>query len=1066
MKKASFLAFSLVEILVALIIVSLITAALAPVITKKLSSSGITILGGGSGGSGGRNSESTTNPSGCGLGAYMPTGETVCRACTQVTSNCEACADGEGVCTKCNNEYTLTTDKKCKKNDPCGDKAMKISINGEDYCVTKYNVGNATSNPLEIPIPSNSATVVQVKTSCSGKCCWYGVTSVNCTDDGNYSGCNRTVCNWDAASNICDNLVYNGFDDWRLLTNNEYASLDLKALTKDKGADGLMMCENADTTDITKCAGRYNVCYGASQNICEPYAHWTTVYPYRSYLEGGQKSSNSDYNYAESVRCIRKIKPNEGATACEPGSFLSGSTCIPCSNKTTNCKTCNNSNGACTACADGYELEGNKCVWTGCGEKALKVNISGTNYCLLKYNMGNPATNSAEVPAPSGVVTMNKAGTSAQGATSCSGKCCFYGNTSLDCDGSNKNYNACTRTVCFWDAGSTLCDNLVYNGYDDWRLPTKNELANLNLAQLSQEKGSDGLMFCSRNANNNMPQCSRDGLCLGSYANQCEPFSIWSSTRLNRTHFTTGEVQVSDGSDHYASTTRCIRKMNGTESSSQCGLGYYQKTAGTCEACASKTPHCKTCNTQNGTCLICEDGYQLNGDSCVLSGCGAKALRVTIAGEDYCVTKYNLGKIATNEKEIPIPESGINVVTAGTSCSGKCCWYGQTSDTCDKYDKSYNACTRTVCNHSGASAACANLIYNGHSDWELLSLEQYRALDFRALSIQKGTEGLMPCSRDANTDISQCEVSTRCTGAYANTCEPFDHWTKSYPNRMYMQNGTQNYSNGAQDYACSVRCIRKIGADEVATQCPIGTYMDGADCVACSSKTTYCKSCNASTGACTTCEDGYELTGSGTCEWTGCGTKAIKVIIDNEPYCFTKYNVGNTTFNELEIPYPTNAGINMVKAGTSAEGVSSCSGKCCWWGTTSASCDATTEYPACTRTVCNFDGAKAACENLDYMGYTDWTLPTVNQFASLDLFELTAGKGSAGLMLCDNSQNSGISACPATARCLGAYSNTCEPFDHWSNVYPNRTYMGGGVQRTSNGSQNYANSVRCIRKLI
>lgn len=46
--KNSKKAFSLVEILVALIIVSLITAALAPVITKKLSSSGVTITGGGS----------------------------------------------------------------------------------------------------------------------------------------------------------------------------------------------------------------------------------------------------------------------------------------------------------------------------------------------------------------------------------------------------------------------------------------------------------------------------------------------------------------------------------------------------------------------------------------------------------------------------------------------------------------------------------------------------------------------------------------------------------------------------------------------------------------------------------------------------------------------------------------------------------------------------------------------------------------------------------------------------------------------------------------------------------
>ena len=39
-------AFSIIEILVALVVVSVITAALAPVITKKLKSSSITVLGG------------------------------------------------------------------------------------------------------------------------------------------------------------------------------------------------------------------------------------------------------------------------------------------------------------------------------------------------------------------------------------------------------------------------------------------------------------------------------------------------------------------------------------------------------------------------------------------------------------------------------------------------------------------------------------------------------------------------------------------------------------------------------------------------------------------------------------------------------------------------------------------------------------------------------------------------------------------------------------------------------------------------------------------------------------
>ena len=75
MKKSS-KAFSLVEILVALIIVSLITAAMAPIITKKLSSSGITISGGGGGGG-------VPSAGACGMGQYFDMDEQVCKHCPE-----------------------------------------------------------------------------------------------------------------------------------------------------------------------------------------------------------------------------------------------------------------------------------------------------------------------------------------------------------------------------------------------------------------------------------------------------------------------------------------------------------------------------------------------------------------------------------------------------------------------------------------------------------------------------------------------------------------------------------------------------------------------------------------------------------------------------------------------------------------------------------------------------------------------------------------------------------------------------------------------------------------------
>lgn len=109
--------FSLVEILVALIIVSLITAAMAPMITKKLSSSGIVIGGGGSGGGGGggatlacgdipdcilcKDSICYTcikDKETCETGNFLDEPSCSCKPCSDIMSGCTSCTKG-GVCT-------------------------------------------------------------------------------------------------------------------------------------------------------------------------------------------------------------------------------------------------------------------------------------------------------------------------------------------------------------------------------------------------------------------------------------------------------------------------------------------------------------------------------------------------------------------------------------------------------------------------------------------------------------------------------------------------------------------------------------------------------------------------------------------------------------------------------------------------------------------------------------------------------------------------------------------------------------------------------------------------------
>ena len=74
----------------ALIIVSVITAALAPVITKKLSSAGIIIAGGGSGSIG----SSITTGANCPIANCVACSENICITCQsgyQVNSDATAC---------------------------------------------------------------------------------------------------------------------------------------------------------------------------------------------------------------------------------------------------------------------------------------------------------------------------------------------------------------------------------------------------------------------------------------------------------------------------------------------------------------------------------------------------------------------------------------------------------------------------------------------------------------------------------------------------------------------------------------------------------------------------------------------------------------------------------------------------------------------------------------------------------------------------------------------------------------------------------------------------------------
>ena len=204
-----------------------------------------------------------------------------------------------------------TSQADCDKYDA---KFLTASQNGGTAtCVTKYNIGdipNATNGGI-----ATSVTTVQTNRTCSANsCCWQGKTANTCDSSGtSYSGCNRTLCTWYAGNASCQALAYNGTKagDWRLPTNNEmsYWASNIGAINTNKGDNGLRLCDDRSGLGAAQC-NSYGVCDGSYNGICYPYYVWSSTHygsNYYGYLLGSSGTFFQIYyypRYAGSVRCV------------------------------------------------------------------------------------------------------------------------------------------------------------------------------------------------------------------------------------------------------------------------------------------------------------------------------------------------------------------------------------------------------------------------------------------------------------------------------------------------------------------------------------------------------------------------------------------------------------------------------------------------------------------------------------------------------------------------------------------------------------------------------------------
>ena len=1075
MKKK--LAFSLVEILVALIIVSLITAALAPVITKKLSSAGITIVGGGSG---------NNTPTEAQWGE--PRSQADC--------------------------------------DPYNALYIPKVMNGgaKSICATKYNAGDANGPD----IPSTVTAVTTAGTYCnSGNCCWKGTTanpSYCTTNDGgygsNYNGCTRTVCNYPASVAICSSWApkTKGLEvkTWRLATRSEAQGWvdNQDTLNHKQGANGLQLCSAGMTggsivsvDGFAQCApangSGYRYCHGAygtdgsgGQHSCYAHDYWLDAaaelnFAGRYNFEVIQEQANS--HYAFSTRCVTDSVPYPetiGSGNSTPVvNTCAGKYCTigkyPDENNGCKCTTCSApfciscQNDVCDECLDGYDLVGGECIGgtESCRESHGKPTQAccesldamylpkattgfATDLCMMKHNAFDSTDFNFDA-------IQNEVKVVNVGQVCTNGSCCWKGtvaNTASSCT-SNKNsdstYSGCNRTVCQATAAERICKGYSPSNYAPgaWRLMTAEELRVIgnNVATLSTNQGANGLQLCDNTSSTGTDKCAT----IGATNNGCQ------------------NISADDGSNNDCAPSMLWGQGNSTLSISNGSASVSSQTP----LANPKSVRCVTSNVDSGTSVIHKPneaiGEPQNQEDCDQFNALFIPAKYNgnLNGRNICITKKNMLDFdGTHFKDRQtFAKMSIKIADVAKVCTvGSCCWKGTTSPTCTS-SFTYSGCKRSVCQATSAAILCATYAPHGslRGSWRLPSPEEltkighylnFESQHFSFLNSYLDFNGLQLCDDSSSSNGTDkcvtfgattdgCQNSSADDGGN-NDCAPSIIWGQG---NYYMQLSGGGTSIGTHNSIQNPKSVRCVTESYLVSPNPNETD-DGLPDDKLAQYQTECEKYNA--------------------------IFIPKKFTGSVNLCMTKYNAFDPNG-----PYSNATNEEILASGVTKVDVPNvCStGVCCWGGATSRSCtqlqNDTSPYSGCTRTVCQATAAAAICAAWAPQGTNagDWRLLELNEmkmlatylnFESNNSSFLNAYMGTKGLQLCDsNSSAYGIDKCgtygATTDGCQERASdneayNDCMPTGIWG-VNKNYLSIHSGVAYLNyEGYANNPKSVRCV----
>ena len=855
--KSFFKGFSLVELMISLITISLISAAFAPIITKKLSSMGVTVGSFGGNGGGGTTPTGCTSDIQCTTGYYLDS-ECVCQKCN--IANCLQCNSNGKSCSQCASGYTNINGKcisqACDAEHNEDENGNKIAAGvaspgcceavGAVYvpasttgttglCITKYNPGDddykVNGEIVKLEYAKLGIKLVEPNVNCTKSdktCCWKGVTSSSSVQNiGDYLASKRTICQYEAANKICNNWAPEGsvVGSWRLLKDVEGANLVDN--TKNNFVDfinELQLCSLSSETSTNYCPTS-KICTGA------------IYYEHRdgSYEKGNCYPAQVWLNEGKSLLQVNKAKLAKASTTyqTQPYSVRCATPNILKSIKTP-------AEVELEATSDDEPKNQEDCPAGTLYINKLYIN-GDKNICITKYNMGDGGNDFNYVDLGIKVLEPNV------NCTRDDNTCCWKGATSNGTtDASYSSYDAAKRMVCQYQAAYKLCNNFTL-GNVTWRLLESTEADKL-ISYLNSDSNyskyfsryldSTGLQLCSESKTDGMNYCpTAPSICAGAtyYTHsdgtkdkgRCFPAYLWLNGGKNyllagNAAFSTGTSGSKNIPNSAPLSVRCVtdKKISNTPIQTD------EEKCNTNEPCSQDD-----CTPYNA--LFINKKY-------------IGALRnICMSKENFAdldaITKGKKAYIGNNDAN-EYSKIGIIMLNAGVKCTASgnsCCWQGNTStgainNTLYAY---YPAENRTVCQYTAAYNLCNNWApeKSQAGDWGLLGIEEANNLIYYLnadstfssyFSRYLDSTGLQLCSESKTDGMNYCPTaSSVCTGATYYThsdgtkdtgkCFPAYLWLDNGKNYLLSGNavfstGTSSSKNIPNSAPLSVRCVTNV----------------------------------------------------------------------------------------------------------------------------------------------------------------------------------------------------------------------------------------------------------------